>query len=141
MNYGFKDYLKNKELETNYLDKKKKDIIIKKVENEIDQLRAKYLVDKRNHNERNISNFDKEIEADSSKIVKNDYINLLENDNSDVISNEDYNLKDNEYSSNKKNKEDNNIFDRAKENLLKLKDDLNELDKYEVKNMRNYNEY
>ena len=103
MNYGFKEYLKNKEHDGNYLDKKKKDIIIRKVEDEIDQLRAKYLVDKRNHNDSNTNNYEKENIEVSDKYAKDDNINLLENDNSNVISNEECEQDDNEYNCDRNN--------------------------------------
>ncbi len=141
MSYEFKQYLKSKDHENN-IDPNKKDKIIKKIQNEIDELRAQYKINKKHTNTNHDKNIQKDaddyFEDDSSQIIDKPLQmstkkNMLEDENSLLIS-------DRKEITSYVDEKPYEIFDKAKSNLMKLKNDLVELDQYNLSRMR-HDEY
>ncbi len=137
MSYEFKQYLKSKDQEHN-INPNKKDMILKKIQTEIDELRAQYKINKKHtdrNNEKNIQNDAEDYyEDENSQIIDKPLQmsrkkNILEDENSLLIS-------DRKEIASYVDEKPFEIFDKAKSNLLKLKNDLDELDQYNLSRMR-----
>jgi hypothetical protein len=145
MSYEFKEYLKTKHNDNN-LDNNKKEKIKRKIQDEIDELRAQYKINKK-HNTKFDNNSDKEDEeADENYQIADSHIidkplqmtkkNILEDENSLLISDRK------EIAAFVEEKTNYQIFDKAKNNLMKLKNDLEELDQYDLsRHVINHDEY
>jgi hypothetical protein len=163
MSYEFREYLKdmrqgNNEQyvkdEYNKLDKTKKEEIMQRVQSEIDQLKAKYLVDQRKSQQRDddVAKRQNYLQTSGTNVPsQNDYMfrlsphdMLLQSQQSDALMChceeevlKDVSMEADEMDGNMGNignigEKDRELINRAKNNLNRLRNDLDELDQYDV---------
>jgi hypothetical protein len=151
MSYEFREYLNklrqdnNQQYvqdEYNKLDKSKKDEIMKRVQLEIDQLKAKYIIDKRNSQQIDINNEKRREYANTSETnnermyqIPPDHLLLRSQSEQEIpcYCEDDEAFED--LSMGVEEMGGSDIIDRAKNNLSRLRSEIDELDQYDVNNM------
>jgi hypothetical protein len=152
MSYEFREYLNKLRKDNNEqyvkeeyskLDKNKKDELVKRVNNEIEQLKAKFIADQRRSQqndeikkslqESNISGIksgDQMFRLSPSDIILRPQSEINEQCECEEVVLKDISMDVHEMG-------ESNVFDRVKGNFSQLRNDLDDLDQYDVRNISN----